>query len=331
MSIKRLFRVYRKLPNGKLISRFAPNGDEANAIELGQTEYATRPKKNGRSNNLIFDAGSFYPAGYGHYGLSAFSPVSADYSRAVLRDNEIRGHSYPISKAAINALRKQMAAASPKAFNKHIKAYLNDVFDESAIPAALKNYFEHEDDETVEEKLDTLADIKSPKRTKDFRKATPRFFTLSPEFFNFDNPVLWRDLAAHFTKYALDSNESHNGLYVVSAPEDKLLKNKRIIKGHFDPETDFLDEILAEQVTPEIEIGDVLDKYTAFEDAVSRGATYDKAFYDVYLNSLGLTPTDLSDENLKDVYADMCDYHTAQCNLQRRHANVIKGIKEIGQ
>lgn len=311
--LKYFFRMYAKRPDGGLGSPFMTVGEPH---EFGKRAVAEEPylTKHKTTNTSVLYDGRVRPADYGgddHYGFSMIGKIIPNVS--VWGTDIVSPHDVMYDDE-LEAYNKSVDALVPESFKgKHelAKYYIDG--ETNDYEYLTNRYY------PVSERLHGLKHV-------GVIPDTPGLATLSKGSLDFDSDQAWDSLieaAGDYNRY-LNEDDTDSSVFLVGAPEDKIIDVGTAVEKGYDLQRDNPNEIVSAEIIPVKEIpgyGEAAEKYRGIRD---KGASGMDAFYDTFK----LEPGEIgSDENIKYIYKDMSNAYNAMCDRK----SILDGLTQGGR
>ena len=312
--LKYFFRSYIKHPDGRLGPPIVPIGEPH---EIGKRAVAPEEPYftdiKGEDTSILYN-GRVHPVKYGgdnHYGFSMLGKIMPNVS--------IWENGYPIP-------RDTLSGDELEAYNKDIDALVPESFKDRH---ELAKYYI--DGETNDYEYLTNRYYPVSERLHGLKHAgvipdTPGLVSLSKGSLDFDSDQAWDDLVedtAGYNNFREEDGED-GGIFLVGAPEDKILDVGTTIEKGYDVQRDSPNEIVSTEIIPVKEIPNYSEAAEKYKGLRGKGASGMDAFYDTFK----LEPGEIgSDENIKYIYKDMSNAYNAMCDRK----SILDGLTQGGR
>ena len=311
--LKYFFRLYAKRPDGRLGSPYMTIGEPH---EFGKRAVAEEPyltKHKSTNTSALYD-GRVRPADYGgddHYGFSMVGKIMPNIS---------------VWGTDIASPHEVMYDDELEAYNKSVDALVPESFKDRH---ELAKYYI--DGETNDYEYLTNRYYPVSERLHGLKHAgvipdTPGLATLPKGSLDFDSDQAWDSLietTGDYNRY-LNEDDTGSNVFLVGAPEDKIIDVGTAVEKGYDLQRDNPNEIVSAEIIPVKEIpgyGEAAEKYRGIRD---KGASGMDAFYDTFK----LEPGEIgSDENIKYIYKDMSNAYNAMCDRK----SILDGLTQGGR
>lgn len=315
--LKYFFRLYAKRPDGRLGSPYMTIGEPhqigKRAVADGDNPYLTN---NRSANTSVLYNGKISPADYGgdnHYGFSMIGKVMPN----------------------ISVWGTEFSSPHEDMYGDELEAYDRSV--DALVPESFKDKHEFEkyycDGETNDYDYLTNRYYPVSERLDGLRRAgaipdVPGLATLSKDNLDFDSDRAWDDLigvADDYNKHLLNEDGTNGGsVFLVGAPEDKILDVGTAVEKGYDLQRDNPNEIVSAEIIPVKELPDYAKAAERYRGIRDKGASGKDAFYDTFQ----LEPGEIgSDENIKYIYKDMSNAYNAICDRN----SILDGLTQGGR
>ena len=314
MDSKYFFRVYNKDANGNFFSPYTfdkINVDTGKRIQDNTdiTKYPIGKDSVWLSDNTgVHEAKLEAP----HYGFSVIGKITPDKS---------------IWGGYLQDLYESVNNKEDTVLRNRIKNLLPDSTKHTNI---LKNSYA--DDETNDYEYFTNDIYNTEELFNSLHKAgivngVPVIGTFGKDDIDFDSDEAYDNLMYAVNMYTADpfdkQDDVSKSLFLVAAPEDKILSAQDAIKNNLSIQRDMPEELIATEITPIKEYADVHNAIRGYNHAKKKGASAKDAFFDAFK----LDPAMIgSDRDIKYIYKDMSNAYNDIQSKRRLHNNIVNGL-----